>query len=94
MVKSDARGHRSFGSAAINMAYVAQGCVDAYAEYGIHAWDIAAAAVIVKEAGGVVIDPLGSELNVMGRKVLCAGTRKLADELSGMLTHVDFEPEG
>ncbi|KAK0418813.1 hypothetical protein QR680_013786 [Steinernema hermaphroditum] len=94
MVKNDARGHRSFGSAAINMVYVAQGSVDAYAEYGIHAWDIAAATVIVREAGGFVIDPNGAELNVMGRKVLCAGTKKLAEELSGMLTHADFDPEG
>ncbi|KAK0418817.1 hypothetical protein QR680_013786 [Steinernema hermaphroditum] len=93
MVKNDARGHRSFGSAAINMVYVAQGSVDAYAEYGIHAWDIAAATVIVREAGGFVIDPNGAELNVMGRKVLCAGTKKLAEELSGMLTHADFDPE-
>uniref|UniRef100_A0A1I7YA06 Inositol-1-monophosphatase n=1 Tax=Steinernema glaseri TaxID=37863 RepID=A0A1I7YA06_9BILA len=94
MVNNDARGHRSFGSAAINMVYVAQGSVDAYAEYGIHAWDIAAATVIVREAGGIVIDPTGAELNVMGRKVLCAGTKKLAEELSGMLTHVEFVPEG
>ncbi|KAK0418814.1 hypothetical protein QR680_013786 [Steinernema hermaphroditum] len=93
-VLAGVRGHRSFGSAAINMVYVAQGSVDAYAEYGIHAWDIAAATVIVREAGGFVIDPNGAELNVMGRKVLCAGTKKLAEELSGMLTHADFDPEG
>lgn len=51
--------HRSFGSAAINMVYVAQGSTDAYVEYGIHSWDVAAAAVIVSEAGGVILDPSG-----------------------------------
>lgn len=42
------------------MIYVAQGGVDAYVEYGVHAWDIAAAGIIVKEAGGVVMDPTGT----------------------------------
>ena len=92
-VLAGVRGHRAFGSAAINMVYVAQGSVDAYVEYGIHSWDIAAAAVILREAGGFLIDPTGTEFNIMNRKVLCAGTEKLAREISGLLTHVDFDPE-
>ncbi len=52
--------HRSFGSAAINMICVAQGTVDAYVEYGIHSWDVAAAALVVQEAGGVLLDPTGT----------------------------------
>lgn len=51
--------HRYFGSAAINMMNVAQGSVDAYVEYGAHAWDFAAAVVILREAGGIIIDPTG-----------------------------------
>lgn len=42
------------------MVYVAQGSVDAYIEYGIHSWDVAAAALIVCEAGGFLIDPTGN----------------------------------
>ncbi|VDP15523.1 unnamed protein product [Soboliphyme baturini] len=38
------------------MCYVAQGSADAYLEFGIHCWDIAAALVIVQEAGGFVCD--------------------------------------
>lgn len=41
------------------MAYVASGGTDANFEFGIHAWDVAAGWLIVTEAGGVVIDPLG-----------------------------------
>uniref|UniRef100_A0A0K0DD38 Inositol-phosphate phosphatase n=1 Tax=Angiostrongylus cantonensis TaxID=6313 RepID=A0A0K0DD38_ANGCA len=41
----------------MNIMMVAQGACDAMVEYGLHAWDIAAAAVIVSEAGGCVIDP-------------------------------------
>uniref|UniRef100_A0A914X146 Inositol-1-monophosphatase n=1 Tax=Plectus sambesii TaxID=2011161 RepID=A0A914X146_9BILA len=94
MVTNEARGIRSFGSAAINMVCVAQGSLDAYVEYGLHCWDVAAAAVILKEAGGVVIDPTGGEFNMMSRKVLCASTKELATQLSGMLTHANYEPEG
>lgn len=51
---------RSMGSAALNMTMVAMGAADANFEFGIHAWDIAAGALIVEEAGGAVIDPAGN----------------------------------
>lgn len=44
----------------MNMVYVAQGMLDAFVEYGLHAWDVAAAGIIVKEAGGVLLDPAGN----------------------------------
>ncbi|KAK6726252.1 hypothetical protein RB195_004524 [Necator americanus] len=94
MVDQNCHGHRAFGSAALNMMMVAQGACDAMVEYGIHAWDVAAAAVIVSEAGGCIIDPTGKPFNVMARKVLCAGTEELAMSLSRIMTHADFEPEG
>ncbi|XGW24461.1 hypothetical protein V3C99_006129 [Haemonchus contortus] len=94
MVDQNCHGHRCFGSAAINMMMVAQGGCDAMVEYGIHAWDVAAAAVIVSEAGGCLIDPTGGPFNVMSRKVLCASTMELARSLSGLLTHAEYEPEG
>ena len=47
------------GSAALNACMVASGRADAYYEYGVHCWDIAAAVVIVREAGGVCIIPTG-----------------------------------
>ena len=48
-----------FGSAAVDMCMVANGSGDAYIEYGIHIWDIAAAGVILEEAGGTLRDPAG-----------------------------------
>ncbi|CAJ0574325.1 unnamed protein product, partial [Mesorhabditis spiculigera] len=89
----NAQGNRSFGSAAINMMMVAQGSVDGYIEYGIHAWDVAAGAVIVREAGGVVNNPDGSEFNVMGRCVLTTGSPQLAETISKNFTHVQYAPE-
>lgn len=53
---------RSLGSAALNMCMVAFGGADVSFEFGIHAWDIAAGDLIVREAGGVSIDPAGKQL--------------------------------
>lgn len=49
----------------MNMALVALGASDAYFEFGIHAWDVAAGDLIIREAGGVVIDPAGSFFNLV-----------------------------
>lgn len=43
---------RAMGSAALHLAYVACGRMDAFFEYGIHPWDVAAGTVLVREAGG------------------------------------------
>lgn len=43
------------------MCMVAFGGADVNFEFGIHAWDIAAGYIIVREAGGVCIDPSGEE---------------------------------
>lgn len=43
----------------MSMIYVAQGGLDVFVEYGLHIWDLAAAGVILKEAGGVLRDPTG-----------------------------------
>jgi myo-inositol-1(or 4)-monophosphatase len=48
------QGVRRLGSAALDMCYVACGRLDAYWELSIHLWDIAAAALIMQEAGGIV----------------------------------------
>lgn len=47
-------GLRNLGSAALDMAYVAAGRFDGFYQQSVHAWDIAAGVVIVREAGGKV----------------------------------------
>jgi myo-inositol-1(or 4)-monophosphatase len=54
-------GIRRAGSAAIDLAYTACGRYDAFWEVGLSRWDIAAGALIVLEAGGVVTDVLGGD---------------------------------
>jgi myo-inositol-1(or 4)-monophosphatase len=53
------QGVRRMGCAALEACYVACGRVDAYWEQQINAWDVAAAALIVQEAGGIVTTPEG-----------------------------------
>lgn len=55
-VSADTAGVRRAGAAALDMAYVACGRLDAYWEIGVHEWDIAAGVLLVQEAGGVATD--------------------------------------
>ncbi|XP_062501469.1 inositol monophosphatase 1-like [Corticium candelabrum] len=90
MPPDPAHSVRAVGSAAINMCLVASGCADAYQEYGIHCWDIAAGSLIVTEAGGVVMDPKGGSIDVMRRKLLCASSPQLAQQISSCLKDIDL----
>lgn len=51
---------RAIGSAALGMAYVAAGWLDFYFHFALQPWDVAAAAVIVREAGGTIYQPDGA----------------------------------
>ena len=57
-------GVRRFGSAALDLAWVAAGRYDGYWELGLKPWDVAAGVLIVREAGGTVTDPAGAEFIV------------------------------
>lgn len=74
-------GIRTVGSAVVTMGFVAIGGSDCYVDFNIHAWDMAAGCVVVREAGGVVIDPAGGEFDLMSGRILCASTPELAQEL-------------
>ncbi|KAM3603987.1 uncharacterized protein V6R79_004937 [Siganus canaliculatus] len=75
-------GVRGAGTAAINLCLVASGSVEAYYEIGIHVWDVAAGSLIVSEAGGVLMDVEGGELDLMSRRILAANNRTIADRIS------------
>ncbi|TDH06426.1 hypothetical protein EPR50_G00133130 [Perca flavescens] len=74
-------GVRGAGTAAVNMCLVASGCVEAYYEMGIHVWDVAAGSLIVSEAGGVLMDVDGGELDLMSRRIVAANSRAVAERL-------------
>jgi len=54
-------GVRRCGSAALDLCYVACGKLDGFWEFGLNSWDIAAASLIIREAGGLVSDLQGGE---------------------------------
>ena len=67
------RSVRACGSCALNLCSVAMGRLDFFYEVGLGgAWDYAAGALIVAEAGGHVLDPAGGPFGLMSRRVLGA----------------------
>ncbi|XP_066288605.1 inositol monophosphatase 1-like isoform X2 [Branchiostoma lanceolatum] len=89
--KNSAHGCRLLGSAALDMCQIAIGGGDMYYQYGIHVWDIAAGALIIREAGGVVWDTTGGPFDMMSRRVLCASSEKLARTIAEGLTQMELQ---
>ncbi|TAL58366.1 MAG: inositol monophosphatase, partial [Legionella sp.] len=73
-------GVRRTGSAALDLAYVASGRLDGFWEFGLRPWDIAAGALIIREAGGMVSDIQGGEDFLKSGDVV-AGTPKVFKSL-------------
>lgn len=67
-----AQAVRRDGSAALNLCYVACGRFDAHWEMKLNPWDMAAGALIVKEAGGLVTDFQGENLDMYGDELLAS----------------------
>ncbi|PKP32990.1 MAG: inositol monophosphatase [Bacteroidetes bacterium HGW-Bacteroidetes-16] len=74
------RGVRRLGSAAVDLAYVACGRFDLFYEYGLQPWDVAAGALIVKEAGGMVTDFKKGNQYIFGHQLIA----------SNILIHSEF----
>lgn len=73
-------GIRRAGSAALDLAYVAAGRLDGFWESGLSPWDIAAGVLLVKEAGGLVVDYKGSE-DYLNNGEVVAGPLKIVKEM-------------
>lgn len=71
-VVSRSSGIRRYGSAALDLAWVAAGRFDAFWERGLNAWDIAAGVLLVREAGGIVSDLDGRDDPLKNGDVLAA----------------------
>ncbi|MFK7809642.1 MAG: inositol monophosphatase [Saprospiraceae bacterium] len=78
------RGIRRFGAAALDLAYVACGRFDAFFEYSLQPWDVAAGALIVQEAGGQVCDFSGESDYIFGKEII-ASSSSLHGEVRGLL---------
>ncbi len=76
----ECRGIRRFGSAALDICYVAQGRWDGFWEKGLAPWDVAAAGLVAQQAGTVVSNYQGQEFRPFDETIVVA-RRPLYDEL-------------
>ncbi len=80
----NSQGIRRFGSAAVDLAYVACGRFDGFYEYSLHPWDVAAGSLIVKQAGGILSDFSGKENFIFGKEIV-ATNHKVYNEFMQMM---------
>ena len=81
-------GVRRTGSAAIDLAYVACGRLDAFWEFGLKPWDMAAGMLIVREAGGAVSDMHGATHDLNASPHLLADNGALHDPVLALFAEV------
>lgn len=81
------RGLRRLGSAAVDLAYVACGRFDGFYEYSLNAWDVAAGAYLVQQAGGKVSDFTGGNNYLFGREIVATNTHTHQQLLSKIKQH-------
>lgn len=88
-VMQKCHGLRRIGAASVDMVYTACGRFDAYFEYNLKAWDIAAGVLIVKQAGGECFDFEGKS-NILQSGDIVATNAKVSKELNKII-HSHFK---
>jgi myo-inositol-1(or 4)-monophosphatase len=80
-------GVRRWGAAALDLAYVAAGRFDGYWERGIHAWDVAAGLVILREAGGLA-EAISEDNDILSTGDLVAANEAIFDRFAKVIRGV------
>lgn len=79
-----ARAVRRLGSAAIDFCYVASGVFDGFWEVSLHPWDLCAGKLIVEEAGGLVTDFSGREIDIFSKQILATNKKIHQQMIDGL----------
>ncbi len=79
-----ARAVRRLGSAAIDFCYVASGVFDGFWEVSLHPWDLCAGKLIVEEAGGLVTDFSGREIDIFTKQILATNKKIHQQMIDGL----------
>src|SRR5690625_5007886 len=79
------RGTRTYGSAALEFAYVAEGIMDGYLALTLSPWDIAAGIVIVNEVGGKTTNIKGNAINLLNKSSVLTCNQQIHDVIVGHL---------
>lgn len=88
MFAMHAQGMRRLGSAALDLCYVAMGRFDGYWELKLEQWDVAAGALIVQEAGGVITDIRGGDGYLTSPVSLISGNSRIHAEMLKLLQSI------
>jgi myo-inositol-1(or 4)-monophosphatase len=75
------RGTRSYGSAAIELAYVASGKLDAYMTMRLSPWDFAAGLILLNEVGGIATNTNGKPIQLLEQNSILAAKPGLHEEI-------------
>ena len=77
----DVRGIRSYGSAALELAYVSTGRIDAYMSMRLSPWDVAGGMIIAEEVGAVSTNLSGAPLKLLGQDTFFVARNGLHNEI-------------
>lgn len=75
------RSTRSYGSAALELAFVAEGILDGYLTMTLMPWDYAAGSILVREVGGIVTRADKEELDLLNKTTVLACRSNIHDEI-------------
>lgn len=84
---------RRLGSAALNLAYLAAGRLDAYFATSVKIWDIAAGVLLVSEAGGIISSIHGGPVDLENPRFLASATESLHGEMLEVLRKAEVSPQ-
>ena len=90
------QGVRRAGAASLDLAWLAAGRADGYWEFGLKPWDIAAGALIIREAGGCVTGMCGEPLELAGARIVASNGhlhRQIDAILEGVFSRMDDKLE-
>jgi len=84
-------GIRRAGAAALDLAYVAAGRLDGFWEIGLQRWDMAAGALLIQEAGGMVSDFSGGNTYLDNGNIVCGNPKIFQAILKDLQAHLPEE---
>jgi len=86
-LKFESRDFRQIGAAAIECAWVAQGKTEAIMIPGVNVWDVAAGALLIREAGGIVTDMMGHEWDIHSEGII-ASNKVISDKIIRVVKNI------
>ncbi|MFC4404709.1 inositol monophosphatase family protein [Gracilibacillus xinjiangensis] len=81
----DCRGTRSYGSAALEFAFVAEGIMDCYVTMNLAPWDFAAGYILIEEVGGKTVQATGDPVNLLTNNTIITCNKQIYQDLTNYI---------